>query len=92
MKSQIAKPLNLISLQVTLPNSPFDSDSDYVTEVVSGDSVLLDTYLKDDILQSIVLDVTDNSGSAGASNISAMEVVFEYCGYQGEHGIIYFFC
>ena len=52
----------------------------------TGETVLLDTYLEDDILESVVIDVTDNSGS-GASSLSATEAVFEYCAYQGEDGI-----
>ena len=53
--------------------------------VGTGETVYLDTYLEDDILESVVIDVTDNSGS-GASSLSAMEAVFEYCAYQGEDG------
>ena len=51
----------------------------------TAEPVFLDAYLKDDILESVVIDVTDNSGS-GASRISAVEAVFEYCAYRGEDG------
>ena len=72
--------------QLVAPNGDFDSDLQSVNVVGTGESAFLDTYLKDDILESVVIDVTDNTGS-GASRISAVEAVFEYCDYQGEDGI-----
>ena len=76
----------LPTFQLVAPNGDFDSDLQSVKIAGTAESVFLDTYLKDDILESVAIDVTDNSGS-GASRISAVEAVFEYCDYQGEDGI-----
>lgn len=76
--------------QLVTPNGNFDSDTDQVNVVGTAQTVLLDDYLEDDILETIEIDVNDNSGS-GVSTISAVEAVFEYCGYQGVNGE-YGFC
>ena len=75
----------LPTFQLPAPNGDFDSELQSVNVTGTGESVFLNTYLKDDILESVVIDVIDNSGS-GTCRISAMEAAFEYCAYQGENG------
>ena len=75
----------LPTFQLPAPNGDFDTDLQSMNVVGTGESVFLNTFLKDDILESVVIDVTDNTGS-GESRISAVEAVFEYCAYQGEDG------
>ena len=45
--------------QLVAPNGDFDSDLQSVKISGTAESVFLDTYLKDDILESVVIDVTD---------------------------------